>query len=404
MSEAQTELRLWAASGAMALTGRRDGPPAASPGRPATAVAEALRRIQAVHPQAPLPDIRILGERAAATGMSRNAPWSCGGAFRVLPTRDGHVGLSLPRAEDMDMMPALVAGPVTGDPWTTVEHWAVGTTTADAVERARLLDLACAPVTARPTPVVRPAALVSPLGTRALNDRPLVVDLSSLWAGPLCAHLLSLCGAEVVKVEGSHRLDGARGGPAVFYDLLHAGHRSVTVAFDAPSDLRRLRVLLASADLVIEGSRARALRRRGISAEDIVAAGTNWLSITAYGRDEDLIGFGDDVAAGAGLVTPERFPCGDALADPLTGVTAAACAVEALDARETVLMDVSMHAVAAAAAQGATAPHEVVRRRGTWWVDCASGAFAVARPSMRQPSGRAPAAGRHNHDVLWTTT
>src|SRR6185369_8072575 len=48
--------------------GRRDGPPSAAPGRPASAVADALRRIRALHPAAALPDVRILGERAAAGG------------------------------------------------------------------------------------------------------------------------------------------------------------------------------------------------------------------------------------------------------------------------------------------------------------------------------------------------
>jgi len=172
------------------------------------------------------------------------------------------------------------------------------------------------------------------------------VDFTSLWAGPLCANLLSLCGAEVVKVESVRRLDGARRGPPAFYDLLHGGHRSVTVDFGSPGDLDLLRRLVGRADLVLEASRARALRRLDIVAEDVVSSGTCWLSITAYGRDQDLIGFGDDVAAGAGLVTAELFPCGDALADPLTGVTAAAFAVEALAGRDAVVVDVSMQAVA----------------------------------------------------------
>ena len=42
----------------------------------------------------------------------------------------------------------------------------------------------------------------------------LVVDLSALWAGPLCGGLLAGAGATVVKVESTHRPDGARRGPA----------------------------------------------------------------------------------------------------------------------------------------------------------------------------------------------
>ena len=39
-----------------------------------------------------------------------------------------------------------------------------------------------------------------------------VIDLSSLWAGPLCSHLLHRCGYSVTKVESQQRPDGARFG------------------------------------------------------------------------------------------------------------------------------------------------------------------------------------------------
>ncbi|WP_460794402.1 hypothetical protein [Nocardioides pacificus] len=53
--------------------------------------------------------------------------------------------------------------------------------------------------------------------------------------------------------------------------------------------------------------------------EEVVAAGTSWLSITARGRASDAIGFGDDVAACAGLVVrdgDDLLPVGDASARP----------------------------------------------------------------------------------------
>ena len=40
----------------------------------------------------------------------------------------------------------------------------------------------------------------------------LVADLSSMWAGPLCGHLLARAGATVVKVESPRRPDGTRAG------------------------------------------------------------------------------------------------------------------------------------------------------------------------------------------------
>ena len=64
----------------------------------------------------------------------------------------------------------------------------------------------------------------SPLGEAAPRPDPaglIVVDLSALWAGPLCGDLLARAGATVVKVESTQRPDGARRGPAEFFDLLN---------------------------------------------------------------------------------------------------------------------------------------------------------------------------------------
>ena len=96
----------------------------------------------------------------------------------------------------------------------------------------------------------------------------------------------------------------------------------------------------------------------GLLAEDFAAAGTVWASITAYGRDEEnalRVGFGDDVAAGAGLVAwTSEGPraVGDALGDPLTGIAAAAAVVEQLAAGRGAVLDVSMHDVCSRVAAG----------------------------------------------------
>lgn len=126
-----------------------------------------------------------------------------------------------------------------------------------------------------------------------------MVDFSALWAGPLCAHLLGLAGADVIKVETPDRPDGARRGHPGFYRLLHAGHRSVVLDPATPRGRDALAALVASAGIVIEASRPRALGRWGL---DPAKTPATWISITAAGRSSDRVGFGDDVAAGAGLV------------------------------------------------------------------------------------------------------
>jgi crotonobetainyl-CoA:carnitine CoA-transferase CaiB-like acyl-CoA transferase len=195
------------------------------------------------------------------------------------------------------------------------------------------------------------------------------------------------------------RPDGARSGAPGFYDLLHAGHASVALDLTSPGGRDALLRLIGQADLVLESSRPRALRQLGIDAEEAVAAGTSWLSITAYGRTgpwAGRVGFGDDVAAAAGLVVRDAeagadagadavLPCGDALADPLTGVHAAVAAAAALRGERACLLDVSMREVTALAAPGPAEPHTVRRRSPDGWeVETAGGVFPVLAPRARR--------------------
>jgi hypothetical protein len=78
------------------------------------------------------------------------------------------------------------------------------------------------------------------------------------------------------------------------------------------------------------------------------------------------------------------LPAGDALADPLTGAVAAVHALDALASEEARLVDVSMLHVAAEAATGGVAEHEVVRVDGAWWVETAVGRVRVAEPAERR--------------------
>lgn len=403
-------VREWAASGAMALTGAPDGMPLVAPGDPAGQVRRGLARFADLTTRrtgsAPeLPGAELLGERAAIAGIARNAPWSCGGAFKALRTADGWIGLSLPRLSDRSLVPALVESNSPDDPWTAVAGWAARRSSFDVVERLALLGLAGAALPAPGTvsserePVTRVAG--GPRRNR--RERPLVVDLTSLWAGPLCAHLLGLGGADVVKVEGRSRPDGARRGPRAFFDLLHAGHRMVALDLSDPAGVSSLHALVTQADLVLEASRPRAMRQLGIDAGAVVAAGTSWLSITARGRACNVIGFGDDVAAGAGLTVDHHgipVPCGDAIADPLAGVAAAEAAAEALLDDHAQLIDVSMHDVAASAARGGVHTPVVKMRGGAPWVVDADGDVQVAEPRARTPGGRAGDLGADNAGVL----
>ena len=89
----------WADSGAMALTGLPDhplGPPAG--------LVEGIDRLARSFPG--LDALALLGERAALMGLWRRGATSCGGSCRLLPSGDGFMAVSLPRAEDMEAVPA----------------------------------------------------------------------------------------------------------------------------------------------------------------------------------------------------------------------------------------------------------------------------------------------------------
>lgn len=301
----------------------------------------------------------LLTGRAALLGLTAGGRVSAGGATRLLGTRDGWCALTLSRRDDIDAVPALLkVDALEADPWPSIADWAARHTAADVVARARLLGLPAAVLAETPAA----APVVCPLGRRASPRETrglLVADLSSMWAGPLCGQLLAQSGATVVKVESPRRPDGTRAGEPAFFDWMNHGKLSYAVNFDHDKDLR---TLLGAADVVIEGSRPAALRRRSLGPDDVDGRdGRVWLRITGHGTAGECaewVAFGDDAAVSGGLVVagadgPEF--CGDAIADPLTGLHAAQAVAESLGRGGGELVEMSMAAVAACYA-GAAGP------------------------------------------------
>lgn len=320
----------WRRSGLMAVTGQASGPGLVAPVALTAAADGALAVLRGLAPGREFPECGalLLGERARLLGLRRQGAVSPNGSCRLLRTRDGRIALNLPRAEDWELIPALLGEPA-GD-WAALERIAARQCSGALLDQGRLLGLAIAPDAAVPAPPPFGIRRLAPPGGR--KEAPLVVDLSALWAGPLAASLLGMAGAWVVKVESTRRPDGARAGNARFFDLLNAGKASVALDFHDPGDLRRLRRLIRAADIVIESSRPRALAALGIQAEQEAARGAVWVSITAHGREGEAgnwTGFGDDAAVAGGLSAAmrrgwgEALFAGDAIADPLTGITAA---------------------------------------------------------------------------------
>jgi hypothetical protein len=375
----------WAASGGMALTGRADGLPVASPapafGLLAAAVAELAAATGSVGVEVRADPGELVAGRAALAGWRRRGRVSAGGSARLVRAADGWCAVSLSRADDVNAVPAIVgllgSGGADGDAWGAVEAAAAGVSAEALAAAAQSLGVpAGALPAARPVDGVDgpgrggtcPSGRVSRMGAALGGARlagAVVVDLSSMWAGPLCARLLGLAGAEVIKVETPDRPDGARAGERRFFDWLHGGHRSVVLDFRSASGRRALAALLAAADVVIEASRPRALAQLGLAPETIPHRdGQVWLSITGYGRGEraasELVAFGDDAAVAGGLVGwagGEPVFCADAVADPLTGLCGAIAVARSVADGGGQLIDLPMREVAAGFAAAGPVDH-----------------------------------------------
>lgn len=404
-------VRDWARSGVLALTGHRGGAPSLPVGDAASWAGRISDRIEQATWGSRRPvrvdGAQLLAERAAHTGSVRQGRVSPGGSCRLLRTADGWAAVSTARPDDPSLWGALIGHEADVRLPERLADWLAEHTGAELDERAALLGLAAGAVRPRE---VDPVAVTPPGRARPVEGL-LVVDFSALWAGPLCAHLLGLAGAQVVKVEVPSRPDGARLGNPDFYDLLHAGHRSVALDPADRDGRAALQALVRRADIVIEASRPRALARFGLDALAEVERGCTWVSITAYGRSSPRVGFGDDVSAANGLLgyDAQGLPvfCGDAVADPLTGLAAAALALtEPESGSESgsgggVLREVAMADVVAATLRQRPEDRPAVEYSADGWtVGTGHARVPVARPTARKPAGRAPAMGADTAEVL----
>jgi hypothetical protein len=363
----------WARSGMLWLTGRAEGEPLGAPRALVDGVrvwaAELARRSAELGTRVVVDPLALLAQRAAVAGLARAGDVSCGGGSHLLASADGWVAASLARPADWEAAAAWLGrpGPMAEGDWAGVAAGVAGIGTDELRAGAELLGLPVGvlgerrrvrvPAGPRPSPGVIHGVDARRVGTGPAvrsSAEAVVVDLSSLWAGPLAGRLLARAGARVVKVESTTRPDGARRGPPRFFRLLNAGKDSVALDFGTAEGRRHLTGLVSQADVVITGSRPRALQQLGLDLETMVAHGRPrvWLSVTGYGiapGSGHRVAFGDDAAVAGGLVAfDDRGPCfcGDAIADPLSGLASAVAVLTALGLGGSWVVDASMADIA----------------------------------------------------------
>ena len=291
---------------------------------------------------------------------------------RVIQARDGFLVFNMAREEDWSLLPALLETESRSISWSELEFLVQNRARRPLLERARLMGLPVSIPFDAEVAIKWQDDLFTACSTNHSPDDLKVLDFSSLWAGPLCSHLLLNLGCKVVKVESRNRRDISGSVTPKLFSLLNKDKELLIVDFQNEGELESLRQMICDADIVIEGSRPRAFAALGIDRQSIrslqtIAQHHNqlWLSLTAYGRFNaaaDWVGFGDDVAATAGVLdrSPDGGYCfvGDAIADPLAGLLAAVTIKECLSQNLRGLLDFSLFRAARVALETVECPYD----------------------------------------------
>ncbi|MFK4867520.1 CaiB/BaiF CoA transferase family protein [Streptomyces sp. CSMPJR101] len=178
-----------------------------------------------------------------------------------------------------------------------------------------------------------------------------VIDLATLFAGPLAATMLGDFGAEVIKVEHPEKPDPSRGhGPAkdgvgLWWKVLGRNKRAITLNLSRPGGRATLLRLAATADVIIENFRPGTLEKWDLGWPELSGANprlvlTRVTGFGQFGPSSHRPGFGTLAEAMSGFAAltgepdapPTLPPFG--LADSIAGLATAYAVMTALAARE----------------------------------------------------------------------
>jgi crotonobetainyl-CoA:carnitine CoA-transferase CaiB-like acyl-CoA transferase len=186
------------------------------------------------------------------------------------------------------------------------------------------------------------------------NQKPLtgvrVVELATLFAGPMAGAFLSDFGADVVKVEHPAKPDPSRGhgprkdGIGLWWKVLGRNKQTITLNLSDPEGAQLLRRLLADADVLIENFRPGTLERWGIGPEVLRADNPRLIvaRVTGFGQFGPYAkrpGFGTLAEAMSGFAAATGEPDGPptlppfGLADSIAALATAFAVNLALTAR-----------------------------------------------------------------------
>jgi formyl-CoA transferase len=178
-----------------------------------------------------------------------------------------------------------------------------------------------------------------------------VLDVSTLFAGPLAATMLGDFGAEVIKVEHPKgdpvRYHGAsKDGVGLWGKVVGRNKRGITLYLGSPEGQDVFRRLVATADVVVENFRPGTLERWGLGYEELsrINPGLVLVRVTGFGQFGPYAGrpgFGTLAEAMSGFAAITGEPDGPptlppfGLADGISALAAAFATMTALRARGT---------------------------------------------------------------------
>ncbi|MFI5981159.1 CaiB/BaiF CoA transferase family protein [Streptomyces sp. NPDC051555] len=198
-----------------------------------------------------------------------------------------------------------------------------------------------------PTPVPAAATAAAPGPLAGLR----VLDLATLFAGPLAATMLGDFGADVLKVEHPRRPDPSRGhGPAkdgigLWWKLLGRNKRTMTLDLSTPGGREVLLRLAAGSDVIIENFRPGTLEKWGLGWAELSAVNPRLVltRVTGFGQFGPYAhrpGFGTLAEAMSGFAAMTGEPDGPptlppfGLADSIAALATAYAVMAALAGRD----------------------------------------------------------------------
>jgi len=177
-----------------------------------------------------------------------------------------------------------------------------------------------------------------------------VLDIATVFAGPMAATMLGDFGADVIKIEHPTKADSVRwhgaskDGVGLWWKIIGRNKRTITLYLGAPEGQEIFKKLVAEADILIENFRPGTLERWGLSPETLheINPGLVIARVTGFGQFGPYSkrpGFGTLAEAMSGFAAITGEPDGPptlppfGLADGIAGLTAAYAIMVALHSK-----------------------------------------------------------------------